>query len=81
MVEWESDLSLRRQTGQRVWPERYMVSLIAQRTKGSSREPSCTHGTNLGMMLVRKKVKQWKREKVAKGMMVTTGCQRAELGR
>jgi len=32
-----------------------------------------TYWTNLGMMLVRRKVRVWKREKVAKGMMVTAG--------
>jgi hypothetical protein len=30
-----------------------------------------TYGTNLGMILVRRKVRQWNREKVANGMMVT----------
>lgn len=32
-----------------------------------------TYGTNFGMMLVRRNVRQWKREKVANGRMVTDG--------
>lgn len=31
-----------------------------------------THGTSLGIIVVRRKVKQWKSEKVAKGTIATT---------
>jgi hypothetical protein len=50
-----------------------MMLLETLKKPEPSVDPTVTHGTNLGITLVRIKVRQWNSENVAKGRIETVG--------